>query len=249
MSSTLDAAMSSDDRCRRFRTGKIHAHQHAVHAAKPQLLLFLDEPTSGLDGQSAYNIVCFLKKLTAAGQASSVQFTNRTPSFSSSSIVYYSSAAAALYTSVQLARTRTRTTLLTISMRTVPNARQAPIQQSTCSTPSVLALSSVWGLLTGWTSISTLSFSRRTRRRFVVLTSRRSPSLGRIPLLPPSTLRHSCSSFVLSSSELSFPSGACQTMDSLGQLNPSIIFGEHTLTSCVVYSRIWSLHSSLVSPS
>lgn len=33
-------------------------------AAKPQLLLFLDEPTSGLDSQSAWSIVCFLKKLT-----------------------------------------------------------------------------------------------------------------------------------------------------------------------------------------
>lgn len=38
-------------------------------AAKPELLLFLDEPTSGLDSQSAYNIVRFLKKLAAAGQA------------------------------------------------------------------------------------------------------------------------------------------------------------------------------------
>lgn len=59
-------------------------------SAKPQLLLFLDEPTSGapasllrashavltgssrragLDGQSAYNIVRFLRKLAAAGQA------------------------------------------------------------------------------------------------------------------------------------------------------------------------------------
>ncbi|KDN40294.1 hypothetical protein RSAG8_08204, partial [Rhizoctonia solani AG-8 WAC10335] len=38
-------------------------------AAKPQLLLFLDEPTSGLDGQSAYNIVRFLKKLATGGQA------------------------------------------------------------------------------------------------------------------------------------------------------------------------------------
>ncbi|KAK4150580.1 ABC-2 type transporter-domain-containing protein [Chaetomidium leptoderma] len=38
-------------------------------AAKPQLLLFLDEPTSGLDSQSAFNIVRFLKKLSAAGQA------------------------------------------------------------------------------------------------------------------------------------------------------------------------------------
>ncbi|KAH9815156.1 pleiotropic drug resistance ABC transporter [Melampsora americana] len=38
-------------------------------AARPQLLLFLDEPTSGLDGQSAFNIVRFLKKLAAAGQA------------------------------------------------------------------------------------------------------------------------------------------------------------------------------------
>jgi ATP-binding cassette, subfamily G (WHITE), member 2, PDR len=38
-------------------------------AAKPQLLLFLDEPTSGLDGQSAFNVVRFLRKLAAAGQA------------------------------------------------------------------------------------------------------------------------------------------------------------------------------------
>lgn len=38
-------------------------------AAKPSLLLFLDEPTSGLDSQSAWSIVCFLKKLTQAGQA------------------------------------------------------------------------------------------------------------------------------------------------------------------------------------
>ena len=38
-------------------------------AARPQLLLFLDEPTSGLDSQSAFNIVRFLRKLAAAGQA------------------------------------------------------------------------------------------------------------------------------------------------------------------------------------
>ena len=38
-------------------------------AAKPQLLLFLDEPTSGLDGQSAYNLIRFLRKLAAAGQS------------------------------------------------------------------------------------------------------------------------------------------------------------------------------------
>ncbi|CEJ61673.1 Putative Localization: integral membrane protein [Penicillium brasilianum] len=36
--------------------------------AKPSLL-FLDEPTSGLDGQSAYNIVRFLRKLVDGGQA------------------------------------------------------------------------------------------------------------------------------------------------------------------------------------
>lgn len=36
--------------------------------AKPKLL-FLDEPTSGLDGQSAYQILRFLKKLSAAGQS------------------------------------------------------------------------------------------------------------------------------------------------------------------------------------
>lgn len=38
-------------------------------AAKPSLLLFLDEPTSGLDSQSAFSIICFLKKLARAGQA------------------------------------------------------------------------------------------------------------------------------------------------------------------------------------
>ncbi|KNE98927.1 hypothetical protein PSTG_07772 [Puccinia striiformis f. sp. tritici PST-78] len=38
-------------------------------AAPPELLLFLDEPTSGLDGQSAFNIVRFLRKLAGAGQA------------------------------------------------------------------------------------------------------------------------------------------------------------------------------------
>jgi ABC-type multidrug transport system ATPase subunit len=37
--------------------------------SKPSILIFLDEPTSGLDGQAAYNIVRFLKKLAAAGQA------------------------------------------------------------------------------------------------------------------------------------------------------------------------------------
>jgi len=38
-------------------------------ASKPELLLFLDEPTSGLDGQSAWNIVRFLRKLANHGQA------------------------------------------------------------------------------------------------------------------------------------------------------------------------------------
>lgn len=37
--------------------------------AKPSILIFLDEPTSGLDGQAAFNIVRFLKKLAAVGQA------------------------------------------------------------------------------------------------------------------------------------------------------------------------------------
>ncbi|PGH26589.1 hypothetical protein AJ80_01718 [Polytolypa hystricis UAMH7299] len=36
--------------------------------AKPNLL-FMDEPTSGLDGQSAYNIVRFMRKLADGGQA------------------------------------------------------------------------------------------------------------------------------------------------------------------------------------
>lgn len=36
--------------------------------AKPTLL-FLDEPTSGLDGQSAYNIVRFMRRLVDGGQA------------------------------------------------------------------------------------------------------------------------------------------------------------------------------------
>ncbi|KAI0269180.1 ABC-2 type transporter-domain-containing protein [Gloeopeniophorella convolvens] len=38
-------------------------------ASKPELLLFLDEPTSGLDAQSAWNLVRFLRKLAAQGQA------------------------------------------------------------------------------------------------------------------------------------------------------------------------------------
>lgn len=37
--------------------------------AKPSILIFLDEPTSGLDGQSAFNTLRFLKKLSGAGQA------------------------------------------------------------------------------------------------------------------------------------------------------------------------------------
>ena len=38
-------------------------------ASKPELLMFLDEPTSGLDSGAAFNIVRFLTKLSAAGQA------------------------------------------------------------------------------------------------------------------------------------------------------------------------------------
>jgi len=37
--------------------------------SKPSILIFLDEPTSGLDGQSAFNIVRFLRKLADNGQA------------------------------------------------------------------------------------------------------------------------------------------------------------------------------------
>ncbi|KAG9240033.1 putative Brefeldin A resistance protein [Calycina marina] len=37
--------------------------------SKPRILIFLDEPTSGLDGQSAFNIVRFLRKLADVGQA------------------------------------------------------------------------------------------------------------------------------------------------------------------------------------
>ncbi|KAL8762097.1 MAG: hypothetical protein Q9184_001842 [Pyrenodesmia sp. 2 TL-2023] len=37
--------------------------------AKPSILIFLDEPTSGLDGQAAFNILRFLRKLAAVGQA------------------------------------------------------------------------------------------------------------------------------------------------------------------------------------
>ncbi|KDQ63067.1 hypothetical protein JAAARDRAFT_119769 [Jaapia argillacea MUCL 33604] len=38
-------------------------------ASKPELLLFLDEPTSGLDGQSAWNLVRFLRRLAESGQS------------------------------------------------------------------------------------------------------------------------------------------------------------------------------------
>ncbi len=41
-------------------------------ASKPELLLFLDEPTSGLDGQSAWNLVRFLRKLADQGQGYSL---------------------------------------------------------------------------------------------------------------------------------------------------------------------------------
>ncbi|KAF7593019.1 hypothetical protein BBP40_012106 [Aspergillus hancockii] len=37
--------------------------------AKPSILIFLDEPTSGIDGQSAFNIMRFLRKLASQGQA------------------------------------------------------------------------------------------------------------------------------------------------------------------------------------
>ena len=42
--------------------------------AKPTLL-FLDEPTSGLDGQSAFNILRFLRRLVDGGQAVLVRHT------------------------------------------------------------------------------------------------------------------------------------------------------------------------------
>jgi ATP-binding cassette subfamily G (WHITE) protein 2 (SNQ2) len=37
-------------------------------AAKLTIILFLDEPTSSLDGQSAFDVVRFLRKLTATEQ-------------------------------------------------------------------------------------------------------------------------------------------------------------------------------------
>lgn len=37
--------------------------------AKPKLLLFLDEPTSGLDSQTAWSILCLIRKLSNSGQA------------------------------------------------------------------------------------------------------------------------------------------------------------------------------------
>ena len=40
-----------------------------VELASRPSLLFLDEPTSGLDGQSAWNLVRFLRKLASKGQA------------------------------------------------------------------------------------------------------------------------------------------------------------------------------------
>ncbi|KAK7419314.1 hypothetical protein QQX98_003466 [Neonectria punicea] len=40
--------------------------------SKPSILLFLDEPTSGLDGQSAFNIIRFLRGLANLGQATLV---------------------------------------------------------------------------------------------------------------------------------------------------------------------------------
>lgn len=64
MEDIADAIIGSADveQCKRVTIG-------VELAAKPELLLFLDEPTSGLDSQSAFNIVRFLKKLAAAGQA------------------------------------------------------------------------------------------------------------------------------------------------------------------------------------
>ena len=49
--------------------------------AKPTLL-FLDEPTSGLDGQSAYNIVRFMRRLVDGGQAVLVSTTPAIPTSS-----------------------------------------------------------------------------------------------------------------------------------------------------------------------
>jgi ABC-type sulfate/molybdate transport systems ATPase subunit len=54
--------------------------------AKPTLL-FLDEPTSGLDGQSAYNIVRFLRRLVDGGQAVLVRTPISIIDFSASDLV------------------------------------------------------------------------------------------------------------------------------------------------------------------
>ena len=56
--------------------------------AKPTLL-FLDEPTSGLDGQSAFNIVRFLRKLVDGGQAVLVSCKQLTIYFDLTNVLVY----------------------------------------------------------------------------------------------------------------------------------------------------------------
>ena len=70
--------------------------------AKPTLL-FLDEPTSGLDGQSAYNIIRFLRKLVDSGQAVLVSLYAFTYWRISHIPVHYPSAFSGLVRCVRLA--------------------------------------------------------------------------------------------------------------------------------------------------
>ena len=156
-------------------------------ASKPELLLFLDEPTSGLDGQSAWNIVRFLRKLADQGQA--ILYTIHQPSsllfssfdrllllekggetvslgliapwdFKSSSDGFLHFCRYTLEISVKT-RLPFESTLLVMELF----ALTMSILRSTCSMPSVLVLPHVLVTVTGPTSGTILPSSRRPSRR------------------------------------------------------------------------------------